>query len=122
MSRATRMRVFIVSGFRPLTSSAQASDALSRAPVEVMATAAAKPPADLCRKPRRDKPPFADAISFAVMGVSSCFSLGLLAVSRELPVAPELLQHLNLISVGIFDEEESRDLLSVAVELDDLAR
>src|SRR5271166_3652871 len=120
MSRATRMRVFIVSGLRPLTSSAQASDALRSAPVDVMATAAAKPPADLCRKPRRDKPPFADAVSFAVMGVSSSFSL--ICRPLRLPVAPELLQHLDLIAVGIVDEEESPDPFPVAVEFDDLAR
>src|SRR5271166_1941536 len=39
-----------------------------------------------------------------------------------LPVAAELLQHFDLISVRIFDEEEPRDLLTLAVELDDLAR
>jgi hypothetical protein len=73
MSRATRIRVFIVSGFRPLTSSAHASDELRSALVEVIAIAAAKPLADRCRNLRRDSACLAGVVSVAVVSVSSCF-------------------------------------------------
>src|SRR5277367_5062588 len=121
MSRATRIRVFIVSGFRPLTSRAQASDALSRAPVEVIAIAAAKPLADRCRNPRLDRPAVAGLVSVAVMDVSSCFYEMFVGLAR-LPEAAEFLQHLDLVAVRIFDKEKARNLFSVVVELDDLAR
>src|ERR1700728_4673593 len=119
MSRATRMRVFIVSGFKPLTSSAHASDALRSAPVEVIAIAAAKPLADRCRNPRLDRL-VASFISVAVMG----FLLILFKVYRrgQLSEATGFLQHLDLVAVRIFDEEKAGDLLSVVIEFDDLAR
>src|ERR1700727_3638005 len=40
----------------------------------------------------------------------------------QLPEAAALLQHFDLVAIRIFDEEKARDLLSVLVELDDLAR
>src|SRR5580704_5448508 len=36
--------------------------------------------------------------------------------------AAALLQHLDFVAIRIFDEEKARDLLSVVIELDDLAR
>src|ERR1700722_1220736 len=118
MSRATRIRVFIVSGFRPLTSRAHASETLSRAPVEVIAIAAAKPLVDRCRNPRRDSACLVGAVSVAVMGVSSC--LVLLACGLFEAALP--LQHLDLVAIRIFDEEEAPDQVGVFAELDDLAR
>src|ERR1700722_9125561 len=117
MSRATRMKVFIVSGFRPLTSSAHASDALSRAPVEVIAIPAAKPPADLCKNPRLDRTAVSGLGSVVVMSSSSDFLGG-----WGLLEAAALLQHLDFVAVRIFDEEKARDLFSVVVELDNLPR
>src|ERR1700722_1197673 len=116
------MRFFFVSGFRPLMSSAHASDALSNAPVEVIAIEAAKPLADRCRNPRRESACLAGAVSVAVMGVSSCFSCPRFVELLRLLEAAVPLQHLDFVAVGIFDEEEARDQFSVLVELDDLAR
>src|SRR5580693_210687 len=121
MSRATRIRVFIVSGLRPLTSRAHASETLSRAPVEVIAIAAAKPLADRCRNPRLDRPSLASVVSIAVIGVSSCF-FSRIVLAEALPEAAGLLQHLDLVAVRVFDEEKARDLLSVVIEFDNLAR
>src|SRR4029077_19899495 len=98
MSRATRIRVFIVSGFRPLTSRAHASEALSSAPVDVIAIAAAKPVADRCRNPRLERPPRASVVSVVVMGVSSRFMRNSL-VAAALFEAAKLLQHLHLVAV-----------------------
>src|SRR5271168_2621662 len=97
MSRATRIRVFIVSGLRPLTSRAHASETFSRAPVDVIAIAAAKPVADRCRNPRLERP-FARVASGAVMGVSSCFCAKFVGRGR-LPEAAAPLQHLDLVAV-----------------------
>ena len=41
---------------------------------------------------------------------------------RDLSIAAVPLQHLDLVAVGIGDEEEPRQQRAVAVELDDLAR
>src|ERR1700683_4710727 len=115
MSRATRIRVFIVSGFSPLTSRAHASETLRRAPVDVIAIAAAKPLADRCRNPRLDRPSLASVVSVAVMDVSSCFFSRFSVATGSLPEAAALLQHLDFVTVWIFGEEEARDLLSVFV-------
>src|SRR5579871_4028052 len=121
MSRATRIRVFIVSGFSPLTSRAQASDTLSKAPAGVIAIAAAKPAADLCRNPRRENLPSAAALWLAVM-IASSSDCRIRRSPTLAEAADVLLQHLDLVAVRILDEEKASDVLSVAVELDDLAR
>src|SRR5271163_2344843 len=120
MSRATRINVFIVSGFRPLTSRAHASEASSSAPVDVIAIAAANPLADRCRNPRLERSPLASFVSVVVMG----FLLFLCKIywRGRLSETAALLQHLDFVTVRIFDEEEARDLLSVLVKLGDLAR
>src|ERR1700735_1433080 len=40
----------------------------------------------------------------------------------QLPEAAALLQDFDLVAIRIFDEEKARDLLSVLIELDNLAR
>src|SRR5260370_18701309 len=102
-------------------SRAHASETLSRAPVEVIAIAAAKPVADRCRNPRLERP-LARVASVAVMGVSSWFFRKMCWPRAPLPEAAALLQHLDLVAIRIFDEEKPRDLLSVVVELDDFGR
>src|ERR1700722_4337517 len=104
MSRATRIKVFIVSGFRPLTSRAHASETLSRAPVDVIAIAAAKPVADRCRNPRLERP-VAGGASVTVIGVSSFFCATFVG-RAPLPEAAPLLQDFDLVAIRIFDEEK----------------
>src|SRR5271170_5687989 len=109
MSRASLTRVRAVSGFRALTSRPQASPRQIRAPLEmtIVLTAAR------VRNARRSRPCGREIALRDMMVSSSCRCLLFCVVSVVSAVA---LQNLDLVAVGILDEEETRHQRALAME------
>src|ERR1700722_2364601 len=130
MSRATRISVFIVCGCRLLTSSAHTSLALRSAPPAVTVTAAAKLISDdrrrkarrltaSCRRAWRPLSPLIDVPPIFIRHSRRFARFTYLNWPLLEPTMP--LQHLDLVSVRILDEEKPREQPALAIELNDLA-
>src|SRR5277367_403589 len=110
MSRASLTRVRAVSGFRALTSRPQASPRQIRAPLEMTI---ALTPARV-RNARRSRPcGWGIALLDMMVFLLICRCLLFCVVSAVSAVA---LQNLDLVAVGVLDEEETRHQRALAME------
>ena len=121
MSRAITISVAIVSGFSVVTSSAQAA---SRRGDEARARRQRRARHRGARQQGAARQPATSAgnVPFrCFLLLLACFSAGWRGGGAS-AVSSVTLEHLDLVSVRVGDEEEAREQRAVAVELDDLAR
>src|SRR5690242_2399370 len=112
MSRATLTSVFSVAGDSAIASSAQAS--LMPRPVLVATATAGTVVAAPCRKTRR--------LYLLLRSTSLMGFLHRLLLDCELTEPAAFLDHLDLVSIGIGNEEEAGQRLAVVLEVAQRAR